>query len=546
MSKRLHILLYILVCVFLQNAHAAYVYGRYEGDGNPTQSVTGLGFQPEVILVKGDSNQTAWIATSTMAAGDAKLLNVETAPQTGLIASIDVDGFTVGNSYNSNYNGSDYFFVAWDDADGNVETGTFTPEPDAYDSSSTYSSGSIIELSGTYYEALEWISVNETPHASPSSWDELTLTNPVSGSSINLGYEPFMVWAITEGTNWYDNAQAQFIIDNVDSTDVKAFNQGTSLGAAEGIVTATTGTGFNFTTPNDPGVDAGVVKGVQYHYVAFKPAGIGASGTYTGDTDGDRGIYTGTELDFVFVVDSDGGQNPWFKTAAMGGDSSYKFTDIVSTINIKTFESDSFRIGNGGEVNGAGISAEWLGMGSGTLLPVEYLHFFGRSTVDGDYLSWSTATEINSDYFEIQVSYDGITFETIGFISAAGNSSSKMNYEYTHAISGVDVRYYRLKQVDFDGKYEYSKTIIITSRDNAAIQLFPNPADAYFYVHTQAPLLSIQVVNGIGEIVHFENSFNEISTEYLSKINTQGWSSGVYHVTVSNSSGTQSERIIIK
>jgi hypothetical protein len=538
--------LYTLLCVFLQDAHAAYVYGRYEGDGNATQAVSGLGFQPEVILVKGAGSQTAWIATSTMTAGDAKLLNVETAPQTGIISSIDADGFTVANSSNSNSSGVDYFFVAWDDADGNVEVGTFTPEPDAYDSSSTYSAGSIIELSGTYYEALEWISINETPNVSPGSWDELTLTNPVSGSSINLGYEPFMVWSITEGTNWYDNAQAQFIIDNVDSTDSKAFNQGTSLGGAEGIVTAITTSGFNFTTPANPGIDAGVVKGVQYHYVAFKPALIGGSGTYTGDTDGDRGIYTGTQLDFVFVVDSDGGQNPWFKTAAMGGDSSYKFTDVVSTINITTFEADSFRIGNGGEVNGAGISAEWFGMGSGTLLPVEWLHFYGRPTVDGDYLSWSTASEINTDYFEIQISYDGLNFETVGYTSAQGNSVVKTSYDYLHASAINEVRYYRLKQVDLDGKFDFSKIIVIQPGGYSDISLFPNPANNQFFIHSDNPILSIEVYNSIGEIIYADYDFNEVSSQYNSEVLIKNWSSGTYHVVVQNSFSRISKRLIIK
>lgn len=546
MFKKVTILLCILYFGIMKNSQAAYTYGRYTGDGNATQAVSGLGFQPEVILVKGAGNQTAWLATSTMSSGDAKLLNVETAPQTGLISSLDADGFTVGNSSNSNSEGVDYFFVAWDDADGNVEVGSFTPEPDAYDSSSTYASGSIMELSGTYYEALEWISINETPNASPASWNELTLTNPVSGSSINLGYEPFMVWAITEGVNWYDNAQAQFIIDNVDSTDSKAFNQGTSLALAEKIVSATTGTGFNFTTPADPGTDNGIVKGVQYHYVAFKSAGIGGSGTYTGNTDSDRGIYTGTQLDFVFVVDSDGGQNPWFKTAAMGGDSSYKFTDVVSTINIKTFETDSFKIGNGGEVNGAGVSAEWLGMGSGTLLPLEWLHFYGRPTNVGDYLSWITASEINTDYFEIQLSFDGINFETVGYKSAQGNSFNKVKYDYTQPISYSSPRYYRLKQVDLDGKFEFSKIILIQSGELTEVSIFPNPSSEFFFIHSENPLMRIEVYNGLGKVIYSDGNFDEYNTSYMERIQSESWSPGTYHVVVQTSTGKVSKRLIIK
>jgi hypothetical protein len=72
-------------------------------------------------------------------------------------------------------------------------------------------------------------------------------------------------------------------------------------------------------------------------------------------------------------------------------------------------------------------------------------------------LSWATATELNADKFIIEVSSNGKDFSSIGEVEASGNSSSIKLYNFK--VTSSNYNYYRLKQVDFDGKFEFSKII---------------------------------------------------------------------------------------
>ena len=78
-------------------------------------------------------------------------------------------------------------------------------------------------------------------------------------------------------------------------------------------------------------------------------------------------------------------------------------------------------------------------------------------------MKWSTATEIDNDYFSIERSIDGINWQTITNVIGAGNSTSLKQYSFTDKELNNDISYYRLKQTDFSRKFKYfslrSKTI---------------------------------------------------------------------------------------
>jgi hypothetical protein len=88
------------------------------------------------------------------------------------------------------------------------------------------------------------------------------------------------------------------------------------------------------------------------------------------------------------------------------------------------------------------------------ILPVELLYFEGTKYPTFNILRWSTASENNSDYFSIEVSTDGFTWEKIGEKKAAGNSNTKIVYLYTHSFSDHDIHYYKLLQYDYDGVFK--------------------------------------------------------------------------------------------
>ncbi|MEL6944906.1 MAG: hypothetical protein AAFO82_19800, partial [Bacteroidota bacterium] len=105
-----------------------------------------------------------------------------------------------------------------------------------------------------------------------------------------------------------------------------------------------------------------------------------------------------------------------------------------------------------------GCSTEFMGeITSSCVLPVELIDFKAiaeRGT--GVWLKWATASEINSDVFLIEKSQDGNIFKEIGKLKAAGNSFKKLDYSYLDENPFEGNNYYRLKQVDLDGQYEYS------------------------------------------------------------------------------------------
>ncbi|MFI5172021.1 MAG: T9SS type A sorting domain-containing protein, partial [Chitinophagales bacterium] len=111
------------------------------------------------------------------------------------------------------------------------------------------------------------------------------------------------------------------------------------------------------------------------------------------------------------------------------------------------------------------------------LLPIELIEFTGWFNGVENELHWKTGTEINSNYFEIQKSPDGINFSPIGIVDAAGNSTSELNYLFYDDDPIIGINYYKLKMVDQDGSFEFTNTIAIRVDGDGvpAFIVYPNP-----------------------------------------------------------------------
>ena len=106
-----------------------------------------------------------------------------------------------------------------------------------------------------------------------------------------------------------------------------------------------------------------------------------------------------------------------------------------------------------------------------TPLPIELMYF--KSSYMGNYnkLYWSTASEHNNDYFTIEKSYNGYDFKEVAKIDGVGYSQIMRYYEYHDGDIISDIVYYRLKQTDYDGRYDYSDIISLDNRKNINIVL---------------------------------------------------------------------------
>ena len=110
-------------------------------------------------------------------------------------------------------------------------------------------------------------------------------------------------------------------------------------------------------------------------------------------------------------------------------------------------------------------------------LPVNLIHFAAAPINGNIKLDWTTASEINNDYFVIESSVDAINFEEVTRLSGAGNSNVVLNYRAFDNAPHPGVSYYRLKQVDFDGKFMYSNIEVVNLPTlwHNEIVLSPNP-----------------------------------------------------------------------
>lgn len=114
-----------------------------------------------------------------------------------------------------------------------------------------------------------------------------------------------------------------------------------------------------------------------------------------------------------------------------------------------------------------------------TVLPVTLVSFEAKSQAQGVLLSWVTASEKENDYFLVERSADGRNFSTVGKVAGNGTTNQKMSYSLLDKSAFTGTAYYRLKQVDYDGKYEYSKVISVKATAvpvaQVKVSFYPNP-----------------------------------------------------------------------
>lgn len=164
-------------------------------------------------------------------------------------------------------------------------------------------------------------------------------------------------------------------------------------------------------------------------------------------------------------------------------------------------------------------------------LPVELIYFNCALTSTGNVeLKWATASEINSDYFDVERSVDGRAFESIGTVKSAGTTNEKRTYSFQDKTAPGGFVYYQLKQVDFDGTPEYFKVCTIeVPTDNTETKLYPNPASGFTTINLNGKSLnSLSVTNNMGQGVSI--SYMIEPTKIV--VNTSTLASGVYIVSV--------------
>jgi hypothetical protein len=181
-------------------------------------------------------------------------------------------------------------------------------------------------------------------------------------------------------------------------------------------------------------------------------------------------------------------------------------------------------------------------------LPIELVSFDAQPNGNSVDVTWQTASEINNDYFTVEKSSDGVNFEFVAEIDGAGNSTSLLSYATVDENPYNGQSFYRLKQTDFDGSFEYSNPVVVNFNSANLISIYPNPVlgnNQRFtidYTNLNETVSSIQMIDELGRIVYSQtaNSNNQII------ISTENLGSGVYFVKVITTTNQYISKVVIK
>lgn len=164
-------------------------------------------------------------------------------------------------------------------------------------------------------------------------------------------------------------------------------------------------------------------------------------------------------------------------------------------------------------------------------LPINLVRFDAVQSGSGVMLYWTTATEVNNDYFTLEKSTDNENWIPFGDVNGAGNSNELISYTFEDKDPMPGTSYYRLKQTDFNGAYEYYGPVAVECSNAAAsILVYPNPApENVVVVGTQDAQATIFLCDLTGRVIA------QYPTSHLSEptiLNLEGVDSGLYLIRV--------------
>jgi len=219
------------------------------------------------------------------------------------------------------------------------------------------------------------------------------------------------------------------------------------------------------------------------------------------------GLVTASDLRLLVDTDNDGvfsDETPISGATPIGGNV-YQFAGVTAIANSLRFTL--------GTINSAQ-----------TPLPIEWLSFEAQSkglVVD---LSWSTATEKNNRLFEVQRSTNGSDWLLLGTRKGAGNSAVERHYDFQDELPAEGLYYYRLKQVDENGTFAYSKIISVKNESIQAFSISPNPSGNELRIQSPLTLNRVEVIDAGGKLM--------LSLQQSKKIDLNTLTNGMYTLIV--------------
>jgi len=183
-------------------------------------------------------------------------------------------------------------------------------------------------------------------------------------------------------------------------------------------------------------------------------------------------------------------------------------------------------------------------------VPVELTSFTGKSSDKNIVLSWSTATEVNNRIFEIERRNEYSSFITIGFIEGKGTTVEPNDYSYTDMDIKTGKYFYRLKQIDFDGTFEYSNEIEVDAAplSFSLEQNYPNPFNPSTKINYSIPkksFVTLKIFDPLGSVVTELVNEEKEAGSYEVNFNASNLSSGIYLYRIETGGFVETKKMIL-
>ncbi|MDQ6480543.1 PKD domain-containing protein [Dyadobacter sp. LHD-138] len=182
-----------------------------------------------------------------------------------------------------------------------------------------------------------------------------------------------------------------------------------------------------------------------------------------------------------------------------------------------------------------------------TALPVTLVSFTATKTEAYSQLTWTTTEESNSDHFEVQHSHDAANWAVAGKVNASGESKAVINYAFRHDKPVSGSNYYRLKMIDQDATYAYSRIVSVRFEGESNLNVYPNPVSDFLQIKNENKQLikSVEIIDIAGKTVYLNSSERGLSDILSKGVDISKLPSGAYVVRVSGVNGIVSTSKII-
>ncbi|WP_286745616.1 T9SS type A sorting domain-containing protein [Roseivirga sp. UBA1976] len=186
-------------------------------------------------------------------------------------------------------------------------------------------------------------------------------------------------------------------------------------------------------------------------------------------------------------------------------------------------------------------------------LPVELVEFKAKAVNRQVKLYWTTSSEVDNSYFEIQRSKTGYDFKAIGTVDGQGSSGTPVHYQFTDQSPGFGHVFYRLKQVDFNGASDYSEVVGVDVVNHEgqpmSVKVYPNPAPSGSYVKllveegaTLEPGAQLLLINLWGQVV-WEYT---VASESIEELDLPQMASGTYVLRIASKNRQMTKRLVVR